>query len=129
MDDVTRLENLEFEFGQHGRVTTLASALSDNGIKATCFPQGPIELTQDAVLVEHLALVAVLIVVVDLLAEVGRQLVEGHVLLHLLVLLLVLAPRRAQRLDEGGGVIDEHGVAGGAHDHTQYRQPDVSHAL
>jgi hypothetical protein len=49
-------------------------------------PQGPIQLAQDAVFIKHLALVAVLIVVMDLLAEVSRQLVEGHVLLHLLVL-------------------------------------------
>ena len=45
-----------------------------------------VEFLQDALLVEHLALVAVLVVVVDLLAEVGGQLVEGHVLLHLFVL-------------------------------------------
>ena len=32
-------------------------------------------------------------------------------------LLLVLAPRGVQRLDEGGGVANEHGVAGGTHDH------------
>lgn len=44
-------------------------------------------------------------------------------------LLLVLPPRGVQRLDEGGGVADEHGVARGAHDHAQHRQPDVRHAL
>ena len=49
-------------------------------------PQRLAELAQDAVLVEHLALVAVLVVVVDALPRVGRELVEGHVLLHLLVL-------------------------------------------
>lgn len=45
-----------------------------------------VEFAQDVVLVEDLALVAVLIVVVDLLPHVCRKLVEGHVLLHLLVL-------------------------------------------
>ena len=44
-------------------------------------------------------------------------------------LLLVLAPRGVQRLDEGGGVANEHGVAGGTHDHAQHGQPDVRHAL
>jgi len=48
--------------------------------------EGLVEFLQDALLVEHLALVAVLVVVVDLLPEVGGQLVEGHVLLHLFVL-------------------------------------------
>lgn len=45
-----------------------------------------IQLSQDALLVEHLALVTVLIVVVDSLPHICRQLVEGHVLLHLFVL-------------------------------------------
>ena len=49
-------------------------------------PQWLAQLAQDALLVEHLALVAVLVVVMDALAGVGRELVEGHVLLHLLVL-------------------------------------------
>lgn len=44
------------------------------------------ELAQDALFVEHLALVSVLVVIVDFLSEVGRQLVERHVLLHLFVL-------------------------------------------
>jgi len=44
------------------------------------------QLPQDVLLVEHLALEAVLVVLVDLLPHVRRQLVEGHVLLHLLVL-------------------------------------------
>ena len=43
-------------------------------------------------------------------------------------LLLVLAPGRVQRLDEGGGVSDEHGVAGGAHDHAEHGDPQVRHA-
>lgn len=45
-----------------------------------------VEFAQDVVLVEDLALVAMLVVVVDLLPHVGWKLVEGHVLLHLLVL-------------------------------------------
>lgn len=45
-----------------------------------------IQLSQDALLVKHLALVAVLIVVVDSLPHICRQLVEGHVLFHLFVL-------------------------------------------
>lgn len=44
-------------------------------------------------------------------------------------LLLVLASGGVQGLNEGSSVADEHGVAGGAHDHTQHCQPDVSHAL
>lgn len=53
-------------------------------------PQRLAQLAKDALLVKHLALVAVLVVVVDALPGVGRELVEGHVLLHL----LVLGPRR-----------------------------------
>ena len=49
-------------------------------------PQRLAQLAQDALLVEHLALVAVLVVVMDALPGVRRELVEGHVLLHLLVL-------------------------------------------
>lgn len=45
-----------------------------------------IEFTQDVVLIEDFALVAMFIVVVDFLPHVGWKLVEGHVLLHLLVL-------------------------------------------
>lgn len=45
-----------------------------------------VELVKDAVLVEDLALVAMFIVIVDFLPHVSWQLVEGHVLLHLLVL-------------------------------------------
>lgn len=44
-------------------------------------------------------------------------------------LLLVLAPGRVQRLYEGGSVANEHGVAGGSHDHTQHGQPDIRHTL
>lgn len=46
-----------------------------------------------------------------------------------LYLLLVLPVRRVQRLDQIGGVAQEHGVAGSAHDHADHGQPDVSHAL
>lgn len=45
-----------------------------------------VQLLQDALLIEHLALVAVLIVVVDFLPEICWKFVEGHVLFHLLVL-------------------------------------------
>lgn len=45
-----------------------------------------IEFTQDVVLIKDFALVAMLIVVVYFLSHVCRKLVEGHVLLHLLVL-------------------------------------------
>lgn len=48
--------------------------------------QWPVEFPKDAVLIKHLPLVPVLIVIVDLLAEVSGQFVEGHVLLYLLVL-------------------------------------------
>lgn len=48
--------------------------------------KGVVELVEDVVLVENLALVAMFIVVVDLLPHVGGKLVEGHVLLHLLIL-------------------------------------------
>lgn len=44
------------------------------------------EFSQNALLIKHLSLVSVLVIVVDFLTEVSRQLVEGHVLLHLLVL-------------------------------------------
>lgn len=45
-----------------------------------------IQLSKDALLVKHLALVTVLVVVVDSLPHICWQLVEGHVLLHLFVL-------------------------------------------
>lgn len=45
-----------------------------------------VELVKDAVLVEDFSLVAMFIVIVDFLPHVSWQLVEGHVLLHLLVL-------------------------------------------
>ena len=43
-------------------------------------------------------------------------------------LFLVLAPGGVQGLDEGGGMADEHGVAGGAHNHAEHGEPDVRHA-
>jgi len=45
-----------------------------------------VEFSEDAGLVEHLALVAVFVVVGDALAKVARQLAVDHVLLHLLEL-------------------------------------------
>lgn len=45
-----------------------------------------IQLLQNALLVKHLALVAVFVVVVDPLTHVGGELVEGHVLFHLFIL-------------------------------------------
>ena len=69
-----------------GPILTAASHAWLSSPQGPYLAQGLIELPQDAVLIEHLALVAVLVVVMDLLAEVGGQLVEGHVLLHLLVL-------------------------------------------
>lgn len=44
------------------------------------------EFSQDVLLIKHFALEAVLIVLVDLLPNICRKLVERHVLLHLLVL-------------------------------------------
>lgn len=44
-------------------------------------------------------------------------------------LLLILSPWRVQRLDEGRGVPDKHGIAGGTHDHAQHGQPNIRHAL
>lgn len=52
----------------------------------TYLSQRLIQLLQDALLVEHLSLITVLVVLVDPLAHVGWQLVEAHVLLHLFVL-------------------------------------------
>lgn len=48
--------------------------------------EGLAQLSQDALLIEHLPLVAVLVVVMDALPHVRRELVEGHILLHLFVL-------------------------------------------
>lgn len=45
-----------------------------------------VEFTQDVVLVKDFALVAMFVVVVNFLSHVCRELVEGHVLLHLFVL-------------------------------------------
>ena len=44
-------------------------------------------------------------------------------------LLSVLSPGGVQALDEVGGVAQEHGVAGGAADHTQHGQPHVGQGL
>lgn len=48
--------------------------------------EGLAQLSQDALFIKHLPLVAVLIVIMDALPHVCRELVEGHILLHLLVL-------------------------------------------
>ena len=53
---------------------------------ASDLSQGLVEFLQNALLIKHLALVTVLLVVVDSLANVGGELTEGHVLLHLFVL-------------------------------------------
>ena len=44
-------------------------------------------------------------------------------------LLSVLSSGGVKALDEVGGVAQEHGVAGGATDHTQHGQPHVSQGL
>lgn len=44
------------------------------------------ELPEDAVLIKHFALESLLIVVVDPLSDISWQFMEGHVLLHLLIL-------------------------------------------
>lgn len=43
-------------------------------------------------------------------------------------LLLVLPPRRVERLNECSGVPHKHGVTGCAHNHAEDGQPDVCHA-
>ena len=43
-------------------------------------------------------------------------------------LLLVLTPGGVQGLDEGGGMANEHGIAGGTHNHAEHGEPDVRHA-
>lgn len=44
------------------------------------------ELSEDAVLVEHLALESLLVIIMDPLSHIAWQFMERHVLLHLLVL-------------------------------------------
>ena len=48
--------------------------------------EGLTQLSQDALLIKHLPLVAVLIVIMNALPHVCRELVEGHILFHLFVL-------------------------------------------
>lgn len=43
-------------------------------------------------------------------------------------LLLILSPRGIQRLDEGSGMANKHGITGCSHDHTQHGYPEVRHA-
>lgn len=74
--------------GTGGLVARVSQTLAspEGPVALPYLPKGPVELSQDAVLIKHLALVAVLIVLMDALPCVSRQLVEGHILLHLLVL-------------------------------------------
>lgn len=59
----------------------------DNKVAVTSdLSQWLIQLLQNALLVEHLALIAVFVIVVDPLTHVCRELVERHVLLHLFIL-------------------------------------------
>ena len=44
-------------------------------------------------------------------------------------LILVLSARCIQGLDQVGGVAQEHGVAGGSHDHAHDGQPHIAHTL
>lgn len=44
-------------------------------------------------------------------------------------LFLILSSGGVQGLDESGGVANEHGVAGGAHDHTEHSEPHICHPL
>lgn len=65
-----------------GRTNTLGS----DACVFSYLAQRLVKLLQDALFIKHLALVSVLVVVMDFLSEVGWQLVERHVLLHLFVL-------------------------------------------
>ena len=71
--------NMTQHHQQHGYKDTGHGVNSD-------LSQWLVQLLQDALLIEHLALITVLVVVVDPLTHVGRELVEGHVLLHLFIL-------------------------------------------
>lgn len=44
-------------------------------------------------------------------------------------LLLVLATRRVQRLDESSGMANEDGVAGGSYDHAEHGEPYIRQTL
>lgn len=44
------------------------------------------ELSENILLIKHLALEAMLIIIMNPLSNISRQLLEGHVLLHLLIL-------------------------------------------
>lgn len=48
---------------------------------------------------------------------------------EVLHLLLVLPTWWVQRLDESGGVANEHGVAGRTHDHAEHGEPHIGHPL
>lgn len=68
----------------HNAYTYTPTTLSEHAL--SYLSEWFIQLLQDALLIKHLALVAVLIVVMDFLPEVCWKFVEGHVLLHLFVL-------------------------------------------
>lgn len=79
-------------------------------------PEGLTQLSQDALLIKHLPLVAVLIVVMDALPHVCRELVEGHVLLHLFVLYKEEGKRRSyQHMQQRCPLMDKHKLE---HTHT-----------
>lgn len=44
-------------------------------------------------------------------------------------LLLILPMGRIQGLDQVGGIAQEHGIAGGANNHADHCEPDVSWSL
>lgn len=54
---------------------------------------------------------------------------KGSSLSKLLYLLLILPLWCIQRLNQGGSMAEEHGVAGGPHNHTDHGEPDVTLAL
>lgn len=43
-------------------------------------------------------------------------------------LFLILSPRGIQRLNEGSGMTNKHGVTSCPHNHTQHGYPEVGHA-
>lgn len=62
------------------------AARDDGNMHLPHLSEGLTQLSQDALFIKHLPLVAVLVVIMDALSHVCRELVEGHILLHLLVL-------------------------------------------
>lgn len=43
-------------------------------------------------------------------------------------LFLILSSRGIQRLNEGSGMANKHGITSSPHNHTQHRYPEVGHA-